>query len=217
MSGSDAVRQVFIVGAGEFARELYGWIVSLPSSAPGLEIVGFADDRPVDLTPFGIDLPVCRPEEAPTRFPQAAFLLGVAAPAAKRALVGRLLALGIEACTWLHPSVLVGRQTQIGAGTVVSPGAILCSHAVIGPYCTINSLCEIGHDVRLGEYATLLGHNAVNGRVEIGPDCLIGSRAVFHPGIRIGRGATVGIGSVVLANVAEGVTVFGNPARKLSA
>jgi acetyltransferase-like isoleucine patch superfamily enzyme len=35
------------------------------------------------------------------------------------------------------------------------------------------------------------------------------------PGIKIGDGATVGTGSVVIKNVKPGVTVFGNPAKSI--
>jgi serine acetyltransferase len=35
------------------------------------------------------------------------------------------------------------------------------------------------------------------------------------PSKKIGDGATIGIGSVVISNVKPGVTVFGNPAKKI--
>jgi len=43
----------------------------------------------------------------------------------------------------------------------------------------------------------------------------IGACAVILPGVRIGRGALVGAGSVVVRDVPPGVVVVGNPARVL--
>ena len=44
---------------------------------------------------------------------------------------------------------------------------------------------------------------------------LIGSHAVVLPGMKIGAGATIGAGAVVVKNVAAGETVFGVPAVRL--
>jgi maltose O-acetyltransferase len=49
--------------------------------------------------------------------------------------------------------------------------------------------------------------------VRIGSDVWIGGGAIILPGVTIGDGAIIGSGSVVTRNVAEGVTVMGNPAR----
>jgi serine acetyltransferase len=36
-----------------------------------------------------------------------------------------------------------------------------------------------------------------------------------YPGKRVGDGAKIGLGSVVLANVRDGATMFGNPAKRI--
>lgn len=51
--------------------------------------------------------------------------------------------------------------------------------------------------------------------VTIGREVWIGGGAILLPGVRVGDGAVVGAGSVVTRDVPEGVTVVGNPARKL--
>jgi maltose O-acetyltransferase len=51
--------------------------------------------------------------------------------------------------------------------------------------------------------------------VRIGSDVWIGGGAIILPGVAIGDGAVIGAGSVVTRDVAAGVTVAGNPARRL--
>lgn len=51
--------------------------------------------------------------------------------------------------------------------------------------------------------------------IKIGEDCWLGGNVVVLPGVTIGRGVTVGAGSVVTKDVPDFVVVAGNPARVL--
>jgi hypothetical protein len=51
--------------------------------------------------------------------------------------------------------------------------------------------------------------------VTIGAACLLGAHCVVLPGVRVGRAAVVGAGSLVNQDVPDGVTVAGVPARVL--
>ncbi|TVY68741.1 putative acetyltransferase [Lachnellula suecica] len=60
--------------------------------------------------------------------------------------------------------------------------------------------------------------NGINGPeagapISIGEDCWFGGNAIVLPGVTIGRGATVGAGSVVTRDVEAFTVVAGNPAR----
>jgi acetyltransferase-like isoleucine patch superfamily enzyme len=49
--------------------------------------------------------------------------------------------------------------------------------------------------------------------ISVGEDCWFGGGAIVLPGVTIGRGVTVGAGSVVTKDVENFVVVVGNPAR----
>ncbi len=51
--------------------------------------------------------------------------------------------------------------------------------------------------------------------IAIGEDCWLGGSVIILPGVTIGRGVTVGAGSVVTKDVPDFVCVAGNPARIL--
>jgi acetyltransferase-like isoleucine patch superfamily enzyme len=53
--------------------------------------------------------------------------------------------------------------------------------------------------------------------VVVEDDVFIGSGAVVISGVALGKGSRIGAGSVVIASVKAGATVFGNPAQAVKA
>ncbi|MFQ6552916.1 sugar O-acetyltransferase [Aestuariibius insulae] len=87
--------------------------------------------------------------------------------------------------------VRIGDRTQIGPGTQI----LTADHP--RDAATRAAGAEMGKPVR------------------IGADVWIGGGALILPDVSIGNGAVIGAGSVVTRDVADGVTVAGNPARPL--
>jgi len=107
----------------------------------------------------------------------------------------------------------------------------------IGRYCRIGHLChidgeggvEIGDGTIFAPKVVILSSSQVyqgnsllpyteNDKklpVKIGRGCWLGWGAIVCPGVTIGDGAIVGVGSVVTKDVLRGHIVGGNPARTL--
>ncbi|MDE6873031.1 MAG: sugar O-acyltransferase, partial [Lachnospiraceae bacterium] len=71
----------------------------------------------------------------------------------------------------------------------------------------------LGHDSWLEDYVTVSSSCGITGGTKLHEGCFIGDHACIAVGLEIGANSYVGIGSVVIRNVAENVRVFGNPAR----
>jgi len=103
-------------------------------------------------------------------------------------------------CTELHWKVTAGYGLRIyhGYGLVVHSSAKLGSNVILR------------HNVTIGEKNT-------DGDVApaIGDDVDIGAGAILLGPIKVGNGAVVGAGSVVLIDVPDGGVAVGNPARLL--
>jgi acetyltransferase-like isoleucine patch superfamily enzyme len=85
------------------------------------------------------------------------------------------------------------------------------ARTLVGPSCSFYSG---GHPV------DPFLRNGINGPefgadIVIGEDCWLGGNVIVLPGVTIGRGCTVGAGSVVTKDIPAFHVVVGNPARIL--
>ena len=110
----------------------------------------------------------------------------------------------------IAPTAILEDRSSI----MIQNGVNISSSVRIGKGVRINSCANVMHDCILGDFATVAPNAVLLGNVTIGANCYVGANATILPGITIGDFATVGAGAVVTRNVAEGITVVGNPARK---
>ena len=109
--------------------------------------------------------------------------------------------------------VRIGDHVDLGARVIIERG--FNSDTVIGNNSKIDSDVNIGHDVILEENVKITCGACLAGRVVVRKGAYIGMNATVRQRIVIGSKATVGMGASVLMNVRDGVTVLGNPAKKL--
>ena len=136
-------------------------------------------------------------------------------------------------------SRIIGNGTQIWQYVVVLPNAVIgqdcniCSHCLIendvilGNRVTVKSGVQlwdgsrIGDDVFIGPNVTFTNDKFPRSKkypetfstTEIDAGASIGANATILPGIKVGRQAMVGAGSVVTRSVPPNAIVIGNPAR----
>lgn len=134
---------------------------------------------------------------------------------------------------------IIGNGTRIWQYVVVLPNAVIgeecniCSHCLIendvilGKRVTVKSGVQlwdgirIGDDVFIGPNVTFTNEKFPRSKqypetfstTEIDAGASIGANATILPGIKVGRQAMVGAGSVVTRSVPPNAIVIGNPAR----
>lgn len=202
-----------IVGTGGMGRELLGWIADC--AAPMRErfrVAAFiSEGSDAGTTVHGV--PVLHPDQWSDSPPR--FVIAFADPAAKKRVALDLAGRRWEPEIFIHDSVAVGAATKIGRGTIICPFCRISTDCRIGEHVLVNGGSGIGHDAVVGSYSSLLGAVSVNGNAQVGEGVLLGAASMIYPGKRVGDRATVGLASVVLRNVPDDATVFGNPARRI--
>ena len=115
-------------------------------------------------------------------------------------------------------------------GCLVNRDLVAHEYSFLNIGCTLGPKVELGRYVMLGPYVSIIGNDHVtskagvpvifSGRPSQKPtfvedDAWIGSGTIIMAGVRIGRGAIVGAGSVVTRNVPPYEIHAGVPARKI--
>ena len=196
------MKKVVIFGTGGLAKELIGYLMS----DGGYEIACAVSTEPFNNAAFAIPV-VERLENAPDG---ASYLMAVSEPAVKRKIVSQN---ADKWASYAHRSAFVSPHTAMGRGCILAPQALIVGDCVLGDFVFMNTNATVGHDSRIGDYSTMMPNTEVCGNVDVGEDVFIGIGAYVLSHRRIGARAKLSAGCVVRHDVADGATVYGDPAK----
>lgn len=117
------------------------------------------------------------------------------------AIIREMVEIGDNAVIMMGALINIG--SVIGAGTMIDMGAVLGGRATVGKNCHIGAGTVLAGVVEPPSATPVI----------IEDDVVIGANCVVLEGVRVGRGAVVAAGAVVVSDVPEGVVVAGIPAK----
>ena len=207
------LKPIVIIGAGGYAQEVAWMINDLNHLRREWALLGFVDPLQSGKTEH-YGKPVLPGYDAVRRLcAQPYFACGMGSPAIRAKEAEYAEALGWQAATLVHPSVIQAQFVSVGGGTVIGPGSVVAPYARVGRHCAINVQTTIGHDSSVGDFCVISPGARILGRAVLEAGVFIGANASVYPGRRVGAGASLGANSFLHADLAAGQSALGVVAR----
>ncbi|NOU18344.1 MAG: NeuD/PglB/VioB family sugar acetyltransferase [Bacteroidales bacterium] len=118
-----------------------------------------------------------------------------------------------EFVSTIHPSVILGKNVNIGKGTIMMAGCIVNPNTTIGNFCFFATGAILEHDCYMGNFASISAGSLTGGKVKIGEFVAIALGVVLLDRIEIGDHTVIGSGSLVTKSIAGYVVAYGSPAK----
>jgi sugar O-acyltransferase (sialic acid O-acetyltransferase NeuD family) len=179
----------------------------------------FVDDKPESAVLNGHVVLTYR-EFLDTPAGERHIVLAIANSAVRELLAKRCAEDAVRPWAVCASNVVTMDDVQIGDGAILCPFVTLTSNIRIGRHFHANLYSYVEHDCVIGDFVTFAPAVKCNGNIVIEDHAYIGAGAIIKQGkpghpLVIGRGAVIGMGSVVTKDVSPGVTVVGSPAKPL--
>lgn len=209
-------KRTAIIGAGGLGRETFDLIRSFDPQGEQWEIQGFIDKAPDERLLNDMGSKWLGTDDDFLGAPDSdCVVLAVGDPQIRSYLAQHYVEAGVPIASIIHPTAIVGSLTSIGVGSIVSAGAMVLNNCQIGSFVLIDRSAMVGHDCVIRDFVTLHPASVVSGGVRIGDRSRLGTCSCVLPNLKIGKSVTIGAGAVVDADLLDGVTAVGVPARPL--
>jgi sugar O-acyltransferase (sialic acid O-acetyltransferase NeuD family) len=113
----------------------------------------------------------------------------------------------IHKTSYIHPTA------EIAKGVIIYPMCNIGAFVKIKDGVLINNSAVISHDSFIDRCTFISPGVTLSGRVFVGQNCFIGTGAIVANDVKIGNNVTIGVGTVVTADIADNLSVIGNPMR----
>lgn len=209
------MKDIVIVGAGGFGREVAWLIEDINKVKKTWNILGFVDDN-LNLKNKSINGYKVLGTTKWLKEQNVYAVVAIGDPIIKNNTLEKLDGSKISYATLIHPSVIISETSEIGLGSIICAGTIITVNVHIGNHVIVNLDCTIGHDVIIKDCSTLLPSVNVSGEVKIGNCVNIGTGAAIIQNINIVNEVVLGAGAVVVKDINEVGTYVGIPAKKIN-
>lgn len=209
------MKDLYIIGAGGFGREV-AWIVErINSIKPTWNLKGFIDDNETLWGSKEGEYHVFGGCEYLSALEDVYAVCAVGSSNVRKKIIEKLKDTSVKFATLVDPSVLYSNSVKIGEGDIVCAGTIITVNVNIGDHVIVNLDCTIGHDAVIDDFVTIYPSVNVSGNVLIGECSELGTGTQIIQGKKVISNTIIGAGAIVVKDCIESGTYVGSPAKKI--
>lgn len=210
------MKEIVIIGAGDFGKEVAWLIEDINSKNPEYIILGFLDDTPekqnTSVNGYNVlgeinTLPEINEQH------NACAVIAIQNSEGREKIV-RMFPDFAKWETLIHPNVNISRTSDVGEGTIICAGVNISVNASVGSHCILNMGTIVENDCKICDYSSVMCRTVIGSHSILGEHSYLGSNSTVTARRNIGRNSQVGPGSVVISDVQDDITVIGVPAKK---
>ena len=185
-----------LIGYGGHAREVMAQM--------GLKLTCFVDDQYVRHEDNTVPLSLFNPDEY-------VIMIAISDPKV-RFDISQKLPKETKYFTFIHPSVFLMGNVEIGEGSFIGANSILTTDIKLGKHAILNRGNHIGHDSVIGDYFSAMPGAIVSGDVTIYDCVYLGTNSSIKEKLTIAGNSTIGLNSGVVKDITFSGTYGGTPA-----
>ena len=136
-----------------------------------------------------------------------AFAIGYSDMRARGLALAKVLPLGYDIVSLIHPTASVEPSASLGKGVVVLAGAVVDQYVTIGDCCYLHNGSIVGENSVLGENNYLSAGTTFGGSVTVGANNFFGINSTIVNGIDIGDNNFINAASLVYKPVGDNLNI----------
>lgn len=211
------MKHLIIIGARGWGREVYMAITETKEYKSGeMNVKGFLDSNANAFDGLRGEYPpiICSPEDYLIEKDDI-FFIAMGDPHWRKHYAEIIENKGGHFYTYISSDAYVLPTAEIGEGSFIGRWSTVSDNVTLGKHVITHAFSVIGHDAIVKDYGTLLNAAFLGGGAEVGECSELNPKSIIIPHKRIGNNVKVGAASVVMRNIGDDISVFGNPAVKL--
>lgn len=214
-SDSQQMKELIIIGAGGFGREMLWFIDALNHPVAEWKVLGFVDDTPEKQGSRVEGFPVLGPIESLRDMDKKVYVTcPIGSSKGRKTIAEKLSGLkNIEFASLVSQDATFARNLVVGEGCIVYPGVTITSNVKLGKHCVVNLGATLSHDVELQDFATISPGVTLCGNVMVGAGCELGAATTIIEKIVLAPGVKTGAGAVVVQSIDTPGLYVGVPAK----
>lgn len=210
------MKDIAIVGAGGFGREVKMLIEQINKNQNQFNFTGFYDDHIEGKKLNGAKY-LGTIQDLLNKKTELLVAISIADPTLKREIVNLLQANKlISYPNLIHPQNLIGNDDVVmGKGNIICAGCIITVNVRLDDFIILNLGCTVGHDTHIHNYSSFMPSVNISGDVIVKEGVYVGTGAKISNQLNIGSYSIIGAGAVVSKDIPENCTAVGVPAKPI--